>query len=202
MRFAAGLLCCLGVLLALPGCDRRKNDSFLLHNVVTDYMVTPTFAVAYRAQHGGYLELEPTAGGYERVRITYGAPNARHTALAAMNGDTGWAYYHWMPANFPALAYPLTLQCYAPGPKVGSDTTWESVADSLLVRYKTYLPAVQWLRAGHDWYSLQNHDGEAPIWGEPRGFSPCNRWACNATPCAPLQASGALSPGCRPGRWA
>lgn len=158
MRFAAGLLCSLGVLLALPGCDRRKNDSFLLHNVVTDYMVTPTFAVAYRAQHGGYLELAPTAGGYERVRITYGAPNARHTALAAMNGDTGWAYYHWMPANFPALAYPLTLQCYAPGPKVGSDTTWESVADSLLVRYKTYLPAVQWLRAGHDWYSLQNHE--------------------------------------------
>lgn len=159
MRFAGcGLLCSLAVLLALPGCDHRKNDSFLLHNVVTDYMVTPTFAVAYRAQHGGYLELEPPAGGYELVRVAYGEPNARHTALAEMNGDTGWTYYHWMPANFPALAYPLALQCYAPKRVAAGDTIWESVADSLLVCYKSYRPAVQWLRAGHDWYSLQNHE--------------------------------------------
>ena len=32
------------------------------------------------------------------------------------------------------------------------------MADSLLVCYKSYRPAVQWLRAGHDWYSLQNHE--------------------------------------------
>lgn len=159
MRFArCGLLCSLAVLLALAGCDRRKNDSFLLHNVVTDYMVTPTFAVAYRAQHGGYLELEPPAGGYELVRIAYGEPNARHTGLAKMNGDTGWTYYHWMPANFPTLAYPLALQCYALKRVAAGDTIWEGVADSLLVRYKSYRPAVQWLCAGHDWYSLQNHE--------------------------------------------
>ncbi len=92
------------------------------------------------------------------MRIAYGEPNARHTALAEMNGDTGWTYYHWMPANFPALAYPLALQCYASEPVAGGDTIWVSVADSLLVRYKTYRPVVQWLRAGHDWYSLQNHE--------------------------------------------